>query len=338
LNEDLSTKPPAQASYRDLFATSLQPIEDIDRFQRFYYTVQRKADDQMWRVWEALKSHNATLENTYIVLTADHGELLQAHGRMIQKWYQGYQEALHVPLIICPGARLTHLHRAGAADIPPEGSPPDASPVAECPHPSPPAPQAVYHLSSHVDLLPTFLELADLPIEGTRKALSSRFSLAVPLPGRSLARWVDGGRHHHPPSCTEGQVYFYTQDDPTRGPHQVNALGQPYLPVSQPGAVEMVVAYLKDTSDPHRLAKTPYTRFTHHRLWKLTQYYNPYGTDVPSVPGPVNELYDLSTDPMELTNLYGEPDAQRVVEELTRRLKECRAKWRVSAGGQTFLS
>ena len=39
-------------------------------------------------------------ENTIIIFTSDHGDLLGAHGGLHQKWYNMYEESIHVPLLI----------------------------------------------------------------------------------------------------------------------------------------------------------------------------------------------------------------------------------------------
>ena len=78
-SEDLQSKPPAQMSYRDLFALSIQPILNKDRFQRYYYTIQKKVDEEMMRVWTHLRK-SKMYDNTIILFSADHGELLTSHG------------------------------------------------------------------------------------------------------------------------------------------------------------------------------------------------------------------------------------------------------------------
>jgi hypothetical protein len=46
-------------------------------------------------------------DDTVVVMTADHGDMLHAHGGMIQKWHVAYEEVVHVPFVvrfarICP--------------------------------------------------------------------------------------------------------------------------------------------------------------------------------------------------------------------------------------------
>ena len=87
--------------------------------------------------------------------------------------------------------------------------------------------------------------------------------------------------------CGKGEnlpIYFYTEDNPTKGPHQVNALGVPFEAVPEPAAVKAVIAIIGDIK------------------WKLTQYYDASGAKATGI---LNELYNLTVDPIEVENLYG---------------------------------
>ena len=47
-------------------------------------------------------------DDAVIVLTADHGELLGAHGGLHQKWFNLYDEATRVPFVIARAGRSPH--------------------------------------------------------------------------------------------------------------------------------------------------------------------------------------------------------------------------------------
>ncbi|MFC4811777.1 sulfatase-like hydrolase/transferase [Paenibacillus sp. GCM10023250] len=205
--ETLQSKPRCQASYRDIYPLALQPIGDEPFYRRLYYQLQENADRRIAAVLDALK-RSPFYEDTIIVFTSDHGELLGAHGGLHQKWHCAYEEALRVPLLI-------HSPRLF------------------------PQPAHSHALTSHVDLLPTLLGLAGVDPEAVRQRLRGRFSEARPLPGRNLAPYVGGGR---PPMIPDDPVYFLTLDDPTRGRHQVSPFGRPYPAVAQPNGVETVIA------------------------------------------------------------------------------------------------
>ncbi len=272
LHENLFKKPRAQREYRDLYPQAFQPIRNIDRYQRFYYTLQKKVDQEMLKVWEKLVA-NPAYKNTIIVFTSDHGDLLASHGKMFQKWYQAYQEAIHVPLII-------------------------SSPLFGNKH------QKVSQLTSHIDILPTILDFAKGNAKSLNQKLSRKFSLTLPLPGKSLLSSI---KH---PKRKRGPVYFYTEDNPLEGPNQVNGQCQPYSSVNQPAAVEAVLAIHEGN------------------LWKLTHYYNTFG-NCGNKKGITHELYNVSQDPMELNSLYRNPEFDQIKEQLTRLMETLSAVYRI---------
>lgn len=272
LHESLKNKPPVQKEYRDLYPITFQPVHNIDRYQRSYYTLQKKVDQEMLKVWNELKS-SPMYENTIIVFTSDHGELLASHGKMFQKWYQAYQEAIHVPLII-------------------------SSPKFGNQH------QDVYSLTSHVDILPTILDFAKANPTKLREKLSQSFSLALPPSGISLYPLIKN------PGKQTGPVYFYTEDNPTNGPNQVNGRCQPYESVNQPAAVEAILAVIDGD------------------LWKLTHYYNPL-SHCGNEKGVSHEMYNITQDPMELKNLYRNSRYSETQKKLAQLLIRASARYRI---------
>ena len=290
-NEDLSTKPSCQESYRDSYAVWMQPIPNELEYYRLYYQLQKNVDDQMYRVYQKLMS-TRFFDNTIVVFTSDHGDMLGSHGYMHQKWYQVYDETVRVPLII-------------------------SNPVMF------PQPESVDLLTSHIDLLPTLLGLAGYDSEDLRPALMSSHTDAQALVGRDLAPFIRG---EVPPTTVAEPLFFMTNDDPSRGLDQDNFVGIPYNSVVQPTSIWCVIARING------------------EVWKLARYFdnpeywstpgdpndpNSGAQDVilkelalpPSQPGteviacertlkvtPVGdqyEMYNVSTGPLELDNLYG---------------------------------
>ncbi|NBD27171.1 sulfatase-like hydrolase/transferase [Paenibacillus glycinis] len=207
IGESLLTKPRCQASYRDIYPLALQPINDGGFYRRLYYQLQQNADRQLTAVFEAL-TRSSMYENTIVIFTSDHGDLLGSHGNLHQKWHCAYEEALHVPFLI-HNPRMFPQHRD------------------------------VHAPTSHLDLLPTMLGLAGVDIEAARHRLQPRFSDARPLVGRNLAPSIGGAQ---PSSLPDVPVYFMTEDNPTQGQHQVNPFGRPYPSVVQPNGLETVIA------------------------------------------------------------------------------------------------
>lgn len=293
LHDDLTTKPSCQASYQASYAIWLQPIVDRERYSRFYYQLHKNVDEQMMVVYQTLLNSRYR-DNTIVIFTSDHGDLLGSHADMHQKWYTAYDEALRVPLIISNPKLF-------------------------------PQERAIQTLTSHVDLLPTLLGLAGLDPEQLRQKLMPDFSDALPLVGRNLSPLVLG---QVDPNSVNAPLYFMTDDDVSRGLDQDNWTGIANNSVVQPNHIEAVIAQLDDG-----------------KIWKYARYFdNPQFWSSPGDPGDSGvqdvvlleagerpsepgtyevpcrltvkdepladefEMYNVSDDPMELTNLYGNPD------------------------------
>ena len=224
-HESLSTKPNCQASYRDLYPIALQPIINEPFYRQLYYQLQKNVDREMHKVIDAL-ARSSFYDNTIIIFTSDHGDLLGSHGNLHQKWYCAYEEMLHVPFIIhnrtlFPGYNETHTP------------------------------------TSHLDLLPTMLGLADADIPAIHASLQNQFVEARPLVGRNLAPYIV---KEPAISIPAEPIYFMSDDDATRGQHQISPIGVRYQSVVQPNHIETVLAQLS------RNGKT--------ELWKLSRYFD----------------------------------------------------------------
>lgn len=298
-NEDLSMKPTAQGSFRDQYPLGFQPLKDTERYQRFYYQLQKNVDDQIARVLKVLTDSSPQYRDTIVIFLSDHGEQLGSHGGLFQKWSSAYDETVRVPFVI---HNPVLFDRAEQSDI----------------------------VTSHADLLPTMLGLAGLDESVLAKELRRTHTEVQPLVGRDLSGYVlgedDGSRYQRE------SVYFMSDDQIFKGMNAVSWKGTEYAPVAQPASLEAVFMALP--TGPAGQAEQ----------WKLVRYFdNPDFWTTPGVQdvqtiikGPVNqpgpkvgyttvktlqptgdqigpapdqwELYCTSRDPMELTNLYGNPD------------------------------
>ncbi|WP_053373177.1 sulfatase-like hydrolase/transferase [Paenibacillus sp. FJAT-27812] len=308
-DESLLTKPRCQASYRDIYPKALQPITDEPFYRQLYYQLQKNADRQMLKVFEAL-TRSPLYDNTIVIFTSDHGDLLGAHGNLHRKWYCAYEESLHVPFVI----HNKHLF---------------------------PQPKQSHSLTSHVDLLPTMLGLANANMAELNSRMQDRFSDARPLVGRNLAPLILGKSDAGWP---DEPVYFMSDDDVTRGQHQVNPLGKSYHSVIQPNHIETVIAAI-----PNRNTK---------QLWKFSRYFD--NKQFWSSPGieavtcqPVDagateqwasdkktepvqeeyELYNLTDDPLEARNLaypaFATSYTRGIQQQMMRMLEEQRKQKRL---------
>jgi choline-sulfatase len=266
-NEDLWKKPRAQLLYQQLYAKGLQPILDKDRYHRFYYSAQRYVDENIMRVWQYLKQSNA-YDNTIVMFLSDHGDMLGSHGGQFQKWYNAYEESIHVPFMVSNPQKRVINNNAGG----------NRGGIVR-------RHKSVHQLTSHIDILPTILGLAGIDQEAIRHQLLAEFQYALPLPGNDLSSIVCAKR---PPKVHEHcqSVYFYTEDDPFSGENQVNFLCESYQSVASPNHVEAIIANFDE------------------KFWKLTHYYGDRcGENQSYGSGVVEELYDLDEDPEELYNL-----------------------------------
>mgnify|MGYP000650328386 CR=1 FL=1 len=214
--EDLATKPRCQKDYVDKYWRMLMPQFTTDRYRRFYYWLQALVDQQIGRILDALERAGLR-ENTLVVFTSDHGDMLGAHGGMHQKWHNAYQETIHVPCIV-------------------------SNPVLF------PTAAELSQLTSHIDLVPTLISLVGADAGALQQTLGKTHSQVRPLVGRDLSPWLRGkAAPPASPTPEDACVYFMSDDQVSDGGSwfELGALKLPYRPVIQPGYVESVIARLK---------------------------------------------------------------------------------------------
>lgn len=307
--EDLRDKPAAQIAFRESYYSGYGPAAAIQRvYQRnsqryrdMYYRLHAEVDAPIDRVRRAVTDGGS--RNAVLVRTADHGDLLGAHGGLHQKWFNLYDEATRVPFsIVRIGAGAT---AARTVDAP----------------------------TSHVDLVPTLLGAAGVDVDAVAAALRESFTEVHPLPGRNLMDVVDGAPADH-----DRAVYLMTRDNMLEGDSGASGLGR----------------MLKKTANPPvglRIRLPAHTAANFEglvvqadgQLWKLVRSFDDPATwTEPGVrhlaangPGgevyrasPLDdqwELYDLTTDPIEARNRWGDEELHELRGHLRMRLKEIRA-------------
>ncbi|BFT72821.1 sulfatase-like hydrolase/transferase [Paenibacillus sp. P36] len=318
IHESLHTKPGCQASYRDTYPKALQPIINESFYRKLYYQLQKNADHQIMKVLDAL-SRSSFDEDTIIIFTSDHGDLLGAHGHLRQKMYCAYEEVLHVPFFIHNKRLFPHK-------------------------------QSFSELTSHLDLLPTMLGLAEADIPAIENRLKSNFSEVRPFVGHDLTPYLLHRPEHKGTAYTKEPIYFMTDDDITRGQQQFNPLGRSYNSVIQPNHIETVIVDL------------PGQQGRPNQTWKFTRYFDneqfwsdPGVRDVTiqlfgelcadsnqttsqvtckTVPVPEEyELYNLTEDPLETRNLahpaWSNSQTEYVQSYMAQLLEEQRSRKRL---------
>ena len=266
-----------------------QPVDVA--YRRLYYYLHKVVDQAIGRILHSLQA-SGMADDTIVVFTSDHGDLLGAHGGLQQKWHNAFDEATRVPLLVTgPGvARVP-----GGVSVP----------------------------TSHVDLVPTLMGLAGIDLERAAAGVAEHHAEARPLPGRDLSGLITG---HAPADSFATPIYFMTEDDVTRGLTQTNVLtGKPFDPVDNPCHIESVIDTLSTgpggTDELWKL---------NHYYERLDEWDDAHGLPKNPFAGPtaepVFELHNLTVDPEERHNqvddamdafkqmesvLYSERDAKR---------------------------
>lgn len=308
-DEDLSTKPAAQIAFREAYYSGYGPAAVMERTYRrnaqqyrdLYYRLHAQVDGPLERVRRAVVEGS---QDAVLVRTADHGDLLGAHGGLHQKWFNLYDEATRVPFVIArTGVNAT-------------------------------AARTVTAPTSHVDLVPTLLSAAGVDVAATAATLAESFTEVHPLPGRDLMPVVDGAAPDE-----DRAVYLMTRDNMLEGDSGASGLARKLKrTVNPPGPLRIrVPAHV--ASNFEGLV----TQVDGH-LWKLVRSFDDPATwTEPGVrhlaangvggetyrASPLDdqwELYDLTADPTEAVNRWPDPSLDELRAHLRRQLKHVRTE------------
>ena len=159
-SDSFAGRPACQEQWKSrLVADVLRAAADIG-YRQLYYYLQKLVDQAIGRILEALDA-SGMADDTVVVFTSDHGDMLGAHGGMQQKWCNAYDESVRVPLIVKgPGVAAGN----GGVTMP----------------------------TSHVDLIPTLMGLAGIDVERAAAGVAEHHAEAQPLPGRDLSGLIIG--------------------------------------------------------------------------------------------------------------------------------------------------
>jgi len=126
----LTGKPELQSTNRVCYKLPDWSEDQFRDYIRRYYGYCAYIDEQIGKVLDAL-ADNGLEEDTVVIFTSDHGDMLASHGMIYKMNRCGYEELANVPLLI----RVPGLTRPGSV---------------------------VRSLASGVDIFPTLVELFDL--------------------------------------------------------------------------------------------------------------------------------------------------------------------------------
>jgi arylsulfatase A-like enzyme len=316
-DEDLSTKPAAQIAFREAYYSGYGPAPAISRtyernaqrYRDLYYRLHAEVDGPIDRVRRAVTEGGSA--NAVLVRTADHGDLLGAHGGLHQKWFNLYDEATRVPFVI---ARIGER---------------------------PTSPRVVTAPTSHVDLVPTLLSAAGIEVAAVAAALAETFSEVHELPGRDLMPVVDGA-----PADDVRAVYLMTRDNMLEGDSGASGLARRLKRTVNPPAPLRIRVPAHTASNFEglvlRVDDATASGGAGH-LWKLVRTFDDPATwTEPGVrhlaanglggeayrTSPVDdqwELYDLTADPIEAANRWTDAELHDLRQHLRTELKHARA-------------
>lgn len=209
-SDSFADRPTAQRQFFETWPKMLYDQPTDGAYRRLYYHLHALVDAAIMRILDAFDA-SGLADDTIVVFTSDHGDLLGAHGGLVQKWYNAYDEATRVPFLVSgPGID----RGAGDIDIP----------------------------TSHVDVVPTLLGLAGVDVDAAARTLGHTHTECRPLPGRDLSPLLGGSANA---AAFDAPVYFMTEDEISRGSRMVGiASREPYDHVGEPNKVESIITQL----------------------------------------------------------------------------------------------
>jgi arylsulfatase A-like enzyme len=196
-------------------------------------------------------------------------------------------------------------------------------------------------MTSHVDLIPTMLSLANIDASAVQKQLQKSHTEVHPFVGRDLSGILRGESSLEQ---VQTPIFFMTDDDPTKGLHQTNFLGESYPSVVQPNHIQAVIVEFSSAAGKE--------------IWKYARYHdNPQFWSAAEEKDKVNhreqyegypvsfttlkttrvpdqiEMYNLTKDPLETVNLahlyFSTNETRKVQRQLDVILKEQIRKKRI---------
>jgi hypothetical protein len=279
----------------DLWPRILAPQPFTQPHLKFYYEMHAAVDQQITRVLDALRETKA-YENTIVVFTSDHGDMMGAHGGIHQKWHNAYEESLRVPFII-------------------------SSPLL------PGGPRKLDVPTSHADLIPTLLGLAGIDHDEALSSLAADHTEARPLVGRDLSDTIRAVRSE----ASSEAVLFMNDDEVSEGsegakkvsPQGIARFARLYSTVEQPNHIETVVAEVDVDGEKHMVKFSRY--HDNAQFWTVPGERDERlrGRKTITVTEPEQdeyELYDLTLDPLEERNLAHPIHADEGSRELQQRM------------------
>jgi len=233
-------------------------------FYNYYLNAIRDEDRALQQIVDALNEMDLW-RDTVVIFTADHGEMGGAHGGLKGKGPFTYEANAHVPLLIA--------HPAGKAGA-----------VSTA-------------LTSHLDLLPTFVGLTGLPDANRPAAMKA-------LPGRDFSALLTEPEKAGLHAVRPGVLFNYMGISTVDANFLREILSAPYLGQAPPPLSQA------------NLNKRGLLSFVFDGRYKFGRYFAPTGFNTPQTLDEIFknndvQLFDLANDPDEMHNLAAEPEKNR---------------------------
>jgi len=233
-------------------------------FYTYYLNTIQDNDRSLQQIVDTLTEMDLW-RDTVVVFTADHGEMGGAHGGLKGKGPFSYEENAHVPLLIA--------HPAGKAGA------------------------TTSAITSHLDLLPTFVGLTGLPSAKRPQAVKE-------LPGRDFSALLADPEKASVSAVRPGVLFNYVGVSTADGDYLRTVMYNLFLHKPSPPLSQA------------KLNKRGFLSFVFDGRYKFARYYAPTAFNTPRTLDEILgnndvQLFDLQSDPEEMRNLALEPEKNR---------------------------
>ena len=98
-SDSFAGRPACQEQFKSVWPQMIAEQPADLAYRQLYYYLHKVVDQAIGRILDSLEA-SGMADDTIVVFTSDHGDLLGAHGGLQQKWCNAFDEATRVPLIV----------------------------------------------------------------------------------------------------------------------------------------------------------------------------------------------------------------------------------------------
>lgn len=238
-------------------------------YNNYYLNLLKDNDRNIGQLLDALDNLDLW-KDTVVVFTSDHGELAGSHGGLRNKGPLSYEQNVHVPMIVV--------------------------------HPDVKGGQSTQALTSHIDLIPTFVSMTGAPKDDVAKVNKN-------FPGRDFSPVLVDPESAQVDAVRPGVLFNYV------GLSSVDAdfFKSVFVKMENGGFAMKPSDFAKDHPD---LSKRGFLAMAFDGRYKFGRYYAPNNFNTPETLEEILawndvELFDLKADPEEKNNLAINPEQNK---------------------------